>query len=189
LTERDEKGDRYFLLFFNDNPFRRIFFSPGRLVKPFVATSMVVADLGCGPGFFTVPLAQAVGEAGKVYAVDFDEKAVRAVERKARKRGLGNIEARVSSASELGFIADESVDFVFAHGLLCAMAPQKQEAAVREIRRILKPGARAYLSAAKGPWSHVDGPTWEELLAGFRVERRGEEFSAFGHRWAIVSKS
>jgi len=33
----------------------------------------VVADLGCGPGYYTLPLAESVGPEGRVYAVDMNE--------------------------------------------------------------------------------------------------------------------
>lgn len=35
-----------------------------------VKTGMIVADLACGPGYFTIPMARAVGKDGIVYAVD-----------------------------------------------------------------------------------------------------------------------
>jgi ubiquinone/menaquinone biosynthesis C-methylase UbiE len=35
-----------------------------------IKKGMTVADLACGPGFFAIPLAKAVGEKGIVYAVD-----------------------------------------------------------------------------------------------------------------------
>jgi ubiquinone/menaquinone biosynthesis C-methylase UbiE len=35
-----------------------------------LGSGVVVADLGCGPGFFTIPIALKVGDAGMVYAVD-----------------------------------------------------------------------------------------------------------------------
>jgi precorrin-6B methylase 2 len=62
-------------------------------VEPFVMAGQVAADLGCGPGFHTIALAERLGPGGKVYAVDSDEKAIRAVERKAGERGLRNIDA------------------------------------------------------------------------------------------------
>lgn len=42
-----------------------------------------VADLGSGPGYFTLRLAQAVGPAGKVYAVDLDAGVVNYVKERA----------------------------------------------------------------------------------------------------------
>lgn len=47
--------------------------NPEKIIKSVgVTRGMVVADLGCGPGFFTIPLALAVGKSGMVYAVDSD---------------------------------------------------------------------------------------------------------------------
>jgi ubiquinone/menaquinone biosynthesis C-methylase UbiE len=99
-----------------------------------IAEGQAVADLGCGPGFYSLGLAECVGHEGMVYAVDSDEKAIRALEKKADKRGYHNIEARVSSASDLSFIENGSVDFVLANELLCSMAPQYHEAAINEIK-------------------------------------------------------
>jgi ubiquinone/menaquinone biosynthesis C-methylase UbiE len=59
-----------------------------------------------------------VGPEGRVYVVDLDEENIRAVERKAADGGYHNIEAHASSAADLGFIEDGSLDFVLANGLL-----------------------------------------------------------------------
>jgi ubiquinone/menaquinone biosynthesis C-methylase UbiE len=187
MAAHKEKGDKRFPLFAHDNPFRRLFTPPRRLAGPFAAKGQAVADLGCGPGFYTIPLAECVGSGGKVYAVDSDEKAIRAVEKKAGQSGLGNIETCVSSAGGLSFIKDGTMDFVLAHGLLCSMAPGERDSAVSEIKRILKPGGRAYISVAKGPWSYVSRADWEEILDGFRVERKGAQGFVIADRWAVVS--
>jgi ubiquinone/menaquinone biosynthesis C-methylase UbiE len=187
MAASDEKQDKRFPLFVNENLFRRMFLPPGRLTKPYVSKGQVAADIGCGPGFYTISLAESVGPEGKVFAVDFDEKAIRALEKKADKRGYPNIEAHASTACNLGFIKDGSVDFVLANGLLCSIAPQHHESVVNEIKRILKPDGQAYISVASGPWSYVDGPAWEKILEGFKVERRAEGRSALAHRWAVVS--
>ena len=186
MATRREKRDKHFSLFVHDNPFRRMFSNPNEFC-PYVIKSQVVADLGCGPGFYSLGLAECVGPEGRVYAVDSDEKAIRALEKRADKCGYHNIEARVSSASDLGFIKDGSVDFVLANGLLCSMAPQYHEPAVNEIKRILKPKGPAYLSAARGFYSYVNKAEWERILEGFKVERRGDGFSWIADRWAVVS--
>jgi SAM-dependent methyltransferase len=186
MAQRGEIRDTLFPLFVNDNPFRRLLLPPRPLTKPFVTKGQTAADLGCGPGYYTLALADYVGPEGKVYAVDVDEKPIWALGKKSRERGFRNIEAHVSSASDLPFIGDASVDFVLAHGLLCSMAPRHHESALREMKRILKPGGRAYLSVARGPWSHVDGAEWEKILEGFRVERRGNGLPFIAHRWAVV---
>ncbi len=186
VASNEEKRDKHFPLFVHDNVFRRLFDSPHSFCS-YVAEGQVVADLGCGPGFYSLGLAECVGPRGRVYAVDSDEKAVRALEKKADKRGYYNIEARISSASDLSFIKHWSVDFVLANGLLCSMAPQYREPTINEIKRILKPKALAYLSAARGFYSYMDKAEWERILEGFKVERRGDGFSWIADRWAIVS--
>lgn len=46
-----------------------------------------VADLGAGGGYFTFPLARAVGPEGKIYAVDTEEESLRFIEKDAAQRG------------------------------------------------------------------------------------------------------
>ena len=99
-------------------PIRRLFEPPQRLIEPYVKKGQVVADLGCGSGYYTLPLAELVGSEGKVYAVDLGKQCIRALEKRADKGGYHNVEAHASSASDLSFIKDRSVDFVFANGLL-----------------------------------------------------------------------
>jgi len=164
-------------------PIRRLFEPPKRLVEPYVKNGHVVADLGCGSGYYTFPLAELVGPEGKVYAVDLGNKAIKALEKKIEKGGYKNIEAHVSSATDVSFIKDSSVDFVLANGLLCSMDDQRQQA-VSEIKRILKPSGQAYISlGAAPPFGFVDQAEWEEILAGFKVEQGG----SFKEKWAVVS--
>jgi ubiquinone/menaquinone biosynthesis C-methylase UbiE len=99
-------------------PFRKLFEPPQRLIEPYVKKSQVVADLGSGPGYYTLVMAKSVGPEGKVYAVDLDKKCIRALGKKADKAGFHNIEAHAGSAADLGFIKDKSVDFILANGLL-----------------------------------------------------------------------
>ena len=179
-----EKQDKHFSVWGLDNFFRRLIDNPNKHCS-YIAEGQVVADLGCGPGYYTLPLAVSVGPEGKVYAVDSDEKAIRALEKKANKRGYNNIEAHATSAHDLSFIKDASVDFILADGLVCSMAPKHREAAVNEMKRILKPSGRAYLSASLGSvlglWSsNINRADWEKILEGFRIERRGKG-------WAVVS--
>jgi len=144
----------------------------------------VVADLGCNKGYYTFALAECVGPEGRVYAVDLKEDYIRVLEKRANGLGYGNVELHASSASDLSFIRDESVDFVLANGLLCNMAEHRQQA-VNEIKRILAPTGQAYLSlGGPPPLGFVDGAEWERILAGFRVERRG----GFFQKWAVVSR-
>jgi ubiquinone/menaquinone biosynthesis C-methylase UbiE len=187
MVDNETKHDKHFPLIVHYNLIRRLFFSNPDKYSSYAVPGQVVADLGCGPGFFTLALAAAVGPAGTVYAVDSDEKAIQAVERRAKKKGFHNIKTFVASATDLTFLKDDSVDFILADGLLCSMAPQHHEPATKEIRRILKSDGVAYLKAAQGSWSFAGPAEWEKILEGFTVEQRSDEAKGEG-RWAVVSK-
>jgi ubiquinone/menaquinone biosynthesis C-methylase UbiE len=99
-------------------PIVRIFDPPERFIKPYVKKGQVVADLGCATGYYALALADSVGPEGKVYAVDKNKKSILVLEKKVEKGGYHNIESHASSAADLSFIKDRSVDFVFANTLL-----------------------------------------------------------------------
>jgi len=106
----------------NLNPVRRFFERSidhsKRHLEPYVVKGQVVADLGCAEAYYTLALAECVGPEGKVYVVDLDEKQILALKKKVESGGYHNIEAHATSAADLSFIEDGSVDFVLANGLL-----------------------------------------------------------------------
>lgn len=52
----------------------------------------VVADLGAGSGYFTFRLAKAVGDKGKVLAVDIQDEMLETIRRRAKSLGVTNVE-------------------------------------------------------------------------------------------------
>ena len=136
MTKSKEKSDKHFPVW--GHKFSTLFSNPKKYCS-YVKNGLVVADLGCGPGFYTLALADCVGNEGKVYAVDSDEKVIQALDKKVEKGRYHNIETQESSASDLSFLKGESVDFILANGLLCSVAPQQLESSVTEMKHILKP--------------------------------------------------
>ncbi len=51
----------------------------------------LIADLGCGGGYFTIPMARLVGQKGKVFAVDILESSLESVRGRAYLEKLNNI--------------------------------------------------------------------------------------------------
>jgi SAM-dependent methyltransferase len=152
-------------------------------VGSYIKKGQVVADLGCGWGYYTFALADLVGSEGKVYSVDLSKNCIRSINKKAIKGSYHNIQAFVSSAADLSFIKDRSVDFVFANGLLCSMV-KNREGAVNEIKRILNPEGHAYISlGAPPPFGLVDESEWGNILEGFSVEGGG----MYQDLWALVA--
>ena len=94
--------------------------SPDRLVMsdPLVIFSFcpiniheTVADIGCGPGYFTVPLAKSLIN-GKLYALDIDEEMVAACQERVEQARMGNVE--VLQCGEYDFpLEPASLDGVF----------------------------------------------------------------------------
>jgi len=80
--------DRRIPSFLLDNPFRYLLFNPGKVAKHYASEGYTVADLGSGPGFYTIAFAKRVGEKGKVYAVDFDVDSIKKLILKAKKEKL-----------------------------------------------------------------------------------------------------
>jgi protein-L-isoaspartate O-methyltransferase len=50
-----------------------------------------VADIGAGSGYFTIPMAKAVGPTGKVYATDLHQELLDRIVLRAREEGLDNV--------------------------------------------------------------------------------------------------
>ncbi len=52
---------------------RRWLQNPQKILGPYVKEGMTVLDVGCGPGFFSIDMAQMVGESGRIIAADLQE--------------------------------------------------------------------------------------------------------------------
>ncbi|BBD72866.1 hypothetical protein HS1genome_1255 [Sulfodiicoccus acidiphilus] len=177
--------DRHVPVFILNNPLRRLTESPEKFARTYVSPGMVVADVGCGAGYYTLPLAKVVGPQGLVFAVDSDEAAVRVLRERAEKEGLKNVKAYVSPAEKLDFIPSASVDFVLSKDLLCCTVKHKE--VVRELARIVKPGGTIYISVRSFPFSKdprdVKKSEWRELLSQFEVLRSKQGVTS---SWALL---
>jgi len=56
-----------------DNRIRRWIQNPVKVLGPYIEKGMVVLDMGCGPGFFSIDMAQMVGKSGRVIVADLQE--------------------------------------------------------------------------------------------------------------------
>ncbi len=98
-----------------------------------------IADLGSGPGRFTIPMAKIVGEEGKVYAVDISEESLMLLKENAEKEGLKNIEIVYGDISKKIPLNDNLIDIAFMANVFHGIVYEGNEAEVlNEIKRILK---------------------------------------------------
>lgn len=87
-------GHRLHRRAFLDSEERRQELPPERVIDLLpLQPNHTVADVGCGPGFFTLPLAQRVPE-GTVIAVDVDKEFLQRVAQKVQAAGLSNVSLR-----------------------------------------------------------------------------------------------
>lgn len=96
-----------------------------------------VLDLGCGAGHVSFHVAPLVAE---VVAYDLSEQMLAVVASAAAQRGLDNVRSERGAAEHLPF-ADGSFDFVFSR--YSAHHWSDLGLALREVRRVLKPGGVA----------------------------------------------
>ena len=103
---------------------------------------MVVADYGCGPGRYTIPIGRRVGDGGRIYAIDVHLLALKSVCRRAGRSGLTNI-VPVLANEYLTPVPDHCVDLVLALDMFHMVTDPS--ALLAEMRRITKPGGRLIL--------------------------------------------
>lgn len=112
---------------------------------------MRALDVATGPGLIAREVARLVGPSGSVVGVDIAEEALARARRRAAEENLPQVHFEVADAEALHF-ADQSFDRVFcSQGL---MHFPHAEQAVREFKRVLKPGGK-FLASVWGEESEV----------------------------------
>ncbi len=133
-----------------------------------VKRGMTVADLGCGPGFFTLPIASMVGEKGRVYSVDSNATMVSHLLRNIESTGIKTrVEALHADVSKTG-IPTGSVDVALFANILHDI--EDTGSFLREVRRICKPGA-SMVNVDWKPLRMELGPPLEVRLSEEESER------------------
>ena len=162
---------------------RRALIDPDRLLARLgVRAGATIADLGAGPGFFTIPLAALVGEAGRVYAVDVSPEMTAVLSRRLAERGgLPQVQVLEGGESTLP-IPDRACDLALLAFVLHELPDAPRFLA--EVRRILAPGGRLAViewvprAEPMGPPLHERLSTAESEAilaeAGLHVLERGE---------------
>jgi SAM-dependent methyltransferase len=99
---------------------------------------MRLLDAGCGPGSITLGLADAIGPDGQAVGIDASGKSIAAARALAADRDIPNVRFSVADIHALPF-ADGTFDAAFIHAVLQHLPDPL--AALREVRRVMKPGA------------------------------------------------
>lgn len=106
---------------------------------------MYIADLGAGVGAYTIPLAEKLGDTGRVYAVEVQKDFLTNIKNLATARGLKNVELLWGNIEKLGGtkIKDSGVDIVVISNVL--FQAEDKAGLLKEASRILKAGGKLLL--------------------------------------------
>ena len=158
-----------------DNKFRRWLQNPRKILSPYIAEGMTVLDLGCGPGFFTIDIAQMVGKSGRVIASDLQEGMLQKLKEKIQGTELEErITLHMCEHNRIGIA--EQVDFVLAFYMVHEVPNQGDF--FKEIGLLLKPGGQVLIVE---PPIHVSKTAFAETIriarsAGFTPTDRPKVF-------------
>ena len=145
-----------------------LFMKPYSLLEPAgVKADQIILEVGCGPGFFTIPAAKLVGEQGKVFSIDINPFAIESTKKKISKADVKNVEVKQLSIYETDF-EDQSFNLAFLFGIIHSLDLDKT---ITEIHRILKP--RGIMSIQKRKSLHlVQKITQSNLFELDEISRR-----------------
>ena len=141
-----------------DNRFRRWVQNPFRILTPYLKEGMTALDMGCGPGYFTLAMAQLTGPSGRVIAADLQEGMLDKLRMKIRGSTL---EQRISLhqclPDKIG--VTDPVDFILLFYVIHEV-PDKDKL-FEELAGILNPTGRIFISE---PPFHVSKKAFATML-------------------------
>lgn len=127
-------------------------------------TGQTILDVGCGPGYASVDLAEIVGRSGRVVALDRSRRFLDALESTARSRGLSGLESHERDLDDEAALPGAGADGAWARWVF---------AFVREPRKLLERVAAALRPGGTFvSHEYFDYRTW-------RVTPRSAELEAF----------
>jgi ubiquinone/menaquinone biosynthesis C-methylase UbiE len=138
-----------------------------------------VLEVGPGTGYYTMDLAEWVGDEGSVEIFDLQEEMLDHTMKRAQARGLGNIEPTQGDARKLPY-PDDSFDAALLVTVLGEIP--EPELALRELKRVLKPSGRLIVGELFGDPHMVRLGVLQELAesAGLGFDlRSGPRFGYF----------
>lgn len=146
-----------------------MFSDPENNIKQFaLGPGMMVADFGSGSGFYTMAAARAVAPNGKVFAVDIQKDLLQKLKTGAKQEHLHNIDVVWGDLEHLGGtkLRENSLDAVIVGNLFFQI--ENKDALCLEIKRILRPNARALVVDWVGSFGGV-GPQEKDVMPKMKL--------------------
>jgi ubiquinone/menaquinone biosynthesis C-methylase UbiE len=143
------------------------------------APGQTMLEVGPGTGYYTLPVAEWFAPNGRLHIFDIQQEMLDHTMRRAAEHGIDGIEPRRGDARELPYAA-ASFDAAYLVTVLGEIPDQ--DAALRELRRVTKPGGRVVVGELLGDPHMVSERALRRraAAAGLRFERRvGPRFGYF----------
>lgn len=156
--------------FLLDNPIRRFRYSPEQLISKLgIDSNDVVVDFGCGPGFFSIPLARV---AGKTIGVDVSPLML---ERAARNAKKNHAEIELLQSNGTGIrLPDRSVDLILLTHVFHEVEDKLK--VLSEFHRILRASGRlVVVEKTRGKGMPLSPPTIDEKELIHQIQQAGFE--------------
>ncbi len=148
----------WWLAYTFDHRLRRWVHNPKKLFGAYVHPGMTVVDIGCGLGFNALGLAGLVGPAGRVIALDIQQKMLDGVMRRAKKQGLDRrIEPHLATGEDFGL--NVKAQFILAFYMVHEVPDRSMF--VRQVRNNLEEGGRFMMIE---PPFHVTAKAFQESI-------------------------
>jgi ubiquinone/menaquinone biosynthesis C-methylase UbiE len=148
-----------------DDPSRRVWLPPAEVLAAMALHSgETIADVGAGTGYFSLPLAQAVGPQGRVYAVDAQKEMLSLLRQKLDEFTLPIVELIHAEADNTG-LPGSCCDLVFAANVWHEF--DDHAAVLRESARVLKADGRIAILDWRTDVLPEHGPPLEHRLNWF----------------------
>ena len=145
-----------------DYGIRRWLQNPQKILGPYIEDGMTVLDVGCGPGFFSIDMAQMVSKSGRVIAADLQQGMLQKVRDKIKGTELEErITLHKCEEDKIGVL--EPVDFVLLFYMVHEV-PNKEEF-FKEIGTILNPNGHVLIVE---PPFHVSKSAFEQMVKKVR---------------------
>lgn len=141
-----------------DTWIRKYIHNPYKIFSDYIKEGQTVLDLGCGPGFFSLAMAEMVGEKGRVISVDIQEEMLQMLREKSERAGLkSRIVPHKSQPDKVGL--SEMAHFALAFYMIHEVPDKKKF--LGEVASHLKPEGRLLIVEPK---FHVSKPDFDGTL-------------------------
>ncbi|MFZ1987504.1 MAG: methyltransferase domain-containing protein [Minisyncoccia bacterium] len=158
-----------------------------------VHEGMKIGDLGSGSGHYALAASAAVGDDGRVYAIDVQEDVLRHLADSAHRAGKKNIETIWGDFEKAGGtkLRDHILDAAILSNVLFQV--EHHAGALSEIKRIVKPGGKILVIDWAGSYGGL-GPIASHVVPESKAEEffinagfyKVKSFRAGPHHYGIV---